>query len=317
MRDMSAARPYAVHGTSILARYRQINRPYVRAHMLQRKLGILIHIPTELPHRITGVEILNTESTQERLAGEAAFQDERMRNALEGKPEFRDKFYFVNRIANEKYESFLADLAGQRAVVVGSSDCGVTPLARRGVYAEGIDISSVSIEKLQKSIEEEGLQKFASARVMNAEDLSYDSRSIDIITCSGVLHHIDTDKALQSWARCIKTTGSVVMFEPLALHPLAAIFRWLTPSMRTPDEHPLRARDFAIMEKYYGRVERFDYGLFTPICAGLAVIPGLRWLAGKLLPVFEKLDSGTLKVLPFLRNFCWLTVVKLTAPKTP
>ena len=103
--------------------------------------------------------------------------------------------------------------------MVGSSDGGVTPLARRGVYVEGTDISPVSIEKLQKAIDREGLGEYASARIMNAENLTYPDASIDVITCSGVLHHVDTERALRSWARCLKPGGAVLMFEPLALHP--------------------------------------------------------------------------------------------------
>jgi SAM-dependent methyltransferase len=257
---------------------------------------------------------LSTESTQERLVSEAAFQDERMKHALEGKAEFRDKFYFINRAANEKYDSLHRNLQGKRVVVVGSSDCGVTPLARQGVYVEGTDISPVSIEKLQQSIAEEGLTQFGSARVMDAENLEYADASLDVVTCSGVLHHIDPEKALRSWARCIKPDGAVIMFEPLAFNPFAALFRVITPSMRTPDEHPLRERDFDIMRKYYKTVERYDYGLFTPVCAAFAVIPGLRWLADKSLGFFEGLDSVVLKVLPFVRNACWLTVVRLRDP---
>ena len=258
---------------------------------------------------------MGNENTQERLAKEAAFQDARMQHALQGEEEFRDKFYFVNRIANQKYEDLHQGLQGKRVVVVGSSDGGVTPLARQGVYVEGIDISPVSIDKLERSIRKEGLEKFASARVMDAENLAYEPGSLDIITCSGVLHHIDTERAMRSWASRIKRDGAVLMFEPLALHPLAALFRVLTPSMRTPDEHPLRGRDFALMHKYFDTVDRNDYGLFTPAVAAIAVIPGLHKLARAVLPFFEKLDSFTLKALPFLRNFCWLTVVKLTNPK--
>jgi SAM-dependent methyltransferase len=260
-----------------------------------------------------------TESGEklERLQSEASFQDQRMTLALQGQEEFRDKFYFINRRANRLYDSLHDTLKGKRVVVVGCSDCGVTPLARLGIHVEGIDVSSVSIEKLNRAIREEGLSEFASARVMDAENLEYADRSVDAITCSGVLHHLNSKAALESWSRKLRSDGQVIMFEPLALHPLAALFRILTPGMRTPDEHPLRGRDFKLMRENFGKVERHDYGLFTPIAAGLAVIPGMQWLARGVLPLLEGMDAVTLKVLPFLRNFCWLTVVRLTDPKTP
>jgi len=226
------------------------------------------------------------ENREERLAREAVFQDTRMANALVGKLEFRDKFYFINREAISAFAQLQQGLAGKRVVVVGCSDAGVTPLAREGVFVEGIDISSVSIQKLADSIKKEGLGQYASARVMDAESLEYPDASIDVISCAGVLHHLDTERALRSWARCLRSGGSAVLFEPLALHPVAATFRFLTPSMRSPDEHPLRERDFKIMRRFFSRIERRNYSLVTPVVAGIAVIPGCRRLADWLLPCF-------------------------------
>jgi len=255
------------------------------------------------------------QSNDQRLQNEARFQDSKMQRTLEGEQEFRDRFYFINKEAFAKYDSFLEGLAGRRVLVVGSSDGGVTPLARKKVFVEGIDISAVSIDKLNSAIVKEGLTEYASARVMNAEALEYPDASIDVISCSGVLHHLDTEKALRSWARCLKDDGSVVLFEPLALHPVAAVFRWLTPSLRTPDEHPLRSRDFELMRKYFLSSEVHYFGLTTVACAGIALIPGARTLAAKLLPAFEALDRWLMKFLPFTRHFCWLNVARLRLPK--
>ena len=234
--------------------------------------------------------------------------------AIHGQEEFRDRFYFVNRLAYQLYLDMHRGFTGKRVVVVGSSDVGVTPLAREGVYVEGIDISPVSVEKLSRSIDDEGLTEYASARVMDAHNLEYPDASVDCITCSGVLHHLETERALASWARCLKPDGVALLFEPLAFHPLAAMFRVVTPSMRTPDEHPLRPHDFRIMRKYFGSVQRTDFGLTTPVSAGLAMVPGLRALARKTLPAFEFVDSALLRILPSLGNFCWLTVIRLSEP---
>ena len=237
-----------------------------------------------------------------------------MLRANQGEEEFRDRFYFINAAALADYEDLLSGLAGRRVVVVGSSDGGVIPLARDGVRVEGIDISPVSIEKLRSAIEKQALTEYASARVMDAEALEYPDRSIDAISCSGVLHHLDTERALCSWARCLKDDGFVVLFEPLAFHPIAALFRVLTPSMRTPDEHPLRSRDFALMRKYFRSTDIRYYGLTTVCCAAISVIPGTTPLSRKLLPAFEAIDRALLKTLPFLRHICWLTVARLASP---
>jgi len=255
-----------------------------------------------------------TDPTDTRLRSEAKFQDERMLRAIQGEEEFRDRFYFINAAALEQYEDLLSGLARRRVVVVGSSDGGVIPLARDKVYVEGIDISAVSIDKLRAAIQKQGLTEYATARVMDAEALEYPDGSIDAISCSGVLHHLDTERALRSWARCLKDEGFVALFEPLAFHPVAALFRLLTPGMRTPDEHPLRSRDFALMRKYFRSADVRYYGLTTVCCAAISVIPGAARLSKKLLPVFEAIDRALLTALPFLRRFCWLTVARLSSP---
>jgi SAM-dependent methyltransferase len=255
-----------------------------------------------------------SDTTDSRLRSEAKFQDDRMLRAIQGEQEIRDRFYFINRAAYDDYLSLLRGLVGRRVVVVGCSDGGVTPLAREKAYVEGIDISPVSIEKLRAAIAKEGLSAYASARLMDAMAVEYPERSVDAISCSGVLHHLDTERALRSWASCLKDDGFVALFEPLAFHPLAALFRLVTPGMRTPDEHPLRPSDFALMRKYFARVDGRYYGLTTVCCAAIAVIPGASVLARKMLPAFESLDRILLKGLPFLRHLCWLTVVRLASP---
>lgn len=256
-----------------------------------------------------------SDTTHTRLKAEAQFQDERMRRALSGDQEIRDRFYFINVEAYNKWVSLLEGLGGRRVIVVGSSDGGVTPLARQKAFVEGIDISPVSIDALRQAIEKEGLSQFASARVMDAESLEYPPESIDAISCSGVLHHLDTERALRSWARCLKNDGYVALFEPLAFHPIAALFRLLTPNMRTSDEHPLRARDFRLMEKYFARVEPHFFGITTAACAAIAALPGCARIARSMLPRLESLDRKLLRTFPFLRGLCWLTVVRLGSPR--
>jgi SAM-dependent methyltransferase len=255
------------------------------------------------------------ESDSDRLAREARFQDERVNSAQRGEGELRDRFYFINREAYDKYLHLHQGLAGQRVVVVGSNDVGVTPLGRQQVYVDGIDISPIAVAELREAIEREGLSAYATARVMNAEALEYSDRSIDVVSCSGVLHHLDTERALQSWSRCLKSDGRVILFEPLAFHPVAAVFRWLTPKLRTPDEHPLRGRDFELMRRYFSVVEPSYFSLTTVLCVAVALLPGGSGFAEKMLGSFEAFDTWLLRKLPFLRHLCWVTVVHLKAPK--
>jgi SAM-dependent methyltransferase len=251
----------------------------------------------------------------DRLAREADFQDKRVARSLQGERELRDRFYFITEPAKREFDNLQFALEGKRVVVVGCGDGGVTPLARRGVCVEGIDISPLAIEKLNHAIAAEGLGQFASARVMNAEALEYPAGSLDAIACTGVLHHLDTETALRSWSQSLKPDGQVLLFEPLARHPLVALFRLITPSMRTADEHPLRGRDFRIMRQYFMSTERHDYGLLTPLAAAVALVPGLSGLARRIAGTLERLDNHILSAFPFMAAFCWMSVIVLRQPR--
>ena len=43
--------------------------------------------------------------------------------------------------------------------------------------------------------------------------------------------------------------------EPLAHNPFINLFRKMTPSLRTDDEHPLRMRDLKLFEEYFSKVD--------------------------------------------------------------
>lgn len=253
---------------------------------------------------------------QERLKAEAEFQNQRMRNIAEGHAEARDRFYYLADRAGRHYESLLQDVAGKSVVVVGCSAGGVTPLARRGAKKViGIDISDEAIEQLRRAIARENLQQIASAELMDAHNLSVADRSQDVICCTGVLHHLDVELAAASWARKLKSDGKVYMQEPMALNPAIALFRALTPSMRTKDEHPLLPRDIAILRKHFGRVEVHGYVLTSLLSLIWAYLPNVFSLRERSLAVLERLDDLLLKICPPLSYLCWTSVIVLADPR--
>lgn len=232
-----------------------------------------------------------------------------------GQKEQRDRFYYLTERAVADYWSYLTKVAGKSALVVGCSDGGVTPLARNGANVLGIDISDVAIDKLNIAIAKEGLQDRASARVMDAHNLSLADQSLDIICCSGVLHHLDTEGAARSWSKKLKPSGQVIMLEPMALNPLIALYRKLTPSMRTQDEHPLLPRDIRILQKYFGSVQVRGYVLTSLLSLIWTFLPNIWSMKERSQRVLEVVDDRLLKALPFLVYVCWTSVIVLGSPK--
>ena len=249
---------------------------------------------------------------QDRLRSEAEFQNRRV--LAEG-DEPRDKFYYLVVDAYADYSAAVGTLAGKDVLVVGCSEGGVTPLARMGARVVGVDISDAAIARLNNAIRREGLSELASVRVMNAEDLDFPAESFDAIICTGVLHHLDIERACRSWSRVLRSEGEVLMLEPLALNPAAALYRLMTPSMRTPDEHPLLPRDFRLMRQWFGRVDFNAYAFLTFVSLPFAYI-GNPWnLKERTRRLLAPVDRLLFRVLPPARHLGWTCFLRCGAPR--
>ncbi|MEZ6021214.1 MAG: hypothetical protein R3F17_14305 [Planctomycetota bacterium] len=101
------------------------------------------------------------------------------------------------------------------------------------------------------------------------------------------------------------------MMEPMAYNPLIAVYRAMTPSMRTDDEHPLVPKDIATMKRHFGKVSVRGYVLTSLAAATFSYIPGLSGLRRLVCTALEWLDRGLLAVIPPLRYLCWTSVITL------
>jgi len=253
------------------------------------------------------------DKLSKRLESEAEFQNQRTINAAEGKTELRSHFYYLADRAMEHYRALTLKLCvGKRVVVTGCSEGGVTPLAKVGAEAVyGIDIADEPIDILNAAIEREGLTDVASAFVGNAENIDLPEKSIDLVCCSGVLHHLDIPNAITSWKSILKDDGKVVMLEPMALNPLIFLFRLFTPSMRTSDEHPLVPGDIAFLRKHFKTVKVKGYVLTSLFSLVFIFHPGFM---RRVCRILEKVDDALLRVFPFLVYITWTSTIELSDP---
>ena len=80
-------------------------------------------------------------------------------------------------------------------------------LARHGAHVSAFDISDESARTARHALEEAGFGHRASVYVMDAENLAFADNTFDIIVCSGVLHHLDLERAYYELARVLKPGG--------------------------------------------------------------------------------------------------------------
>jgi SAM-dependent methyltransferase len=180
-------------------------------------------------------------------------------------------------------------------------------LAATARSVTGIDISDVAIEKGRARARQRGLAN-VRLEAMNAEAMDFPDASFDLVFGSGIIHHLDIDRAFAEIARVLRPGGRAVFVEPLGLNPLIEIYRRLTPNARTPDEHPLLRRDFRRFDAAFRTTSCRFYGLTT-----LAAVPFRRTAAkAPLFALTRAVDRG-LFALPAVKWWAWYSLMEAEA----
>ena len=186
------------------------------------------------------------------------------------------------------------------------------PLVGKAVSVVGIDISPVAIKQYRRRTEHRNL-KATAACVMNAEQLAFVDDSFDLICGVGILHHLDLAKAYRELSVVLHPEGTAIFLEPLGHNPLLNLYRSLTPTLRTADEHPLLIKDLEMARRYFGDVQaRFFY-----LTSLLGAPFGKRRVLKPLIKLLDGLDRVIFALFPFLRKYAWVVGMVMSRPKRP
>lgn len=177
--------------------------------------------------------------------------------------------------------------------------------ARAGAaLAMGMDISDVSIENCRRFAEDERLTntRFFQA---DAENTKLPDNSVDVITCSGMLHHLDLSYAFPELRRILKPGGKILCVESLEYNPAIKVYRMITPDMRTEYEkhHILGFSDLTFAKRFFTVGEiRFWHVV--------------GYAGAKLTPLRGALDllDRALEKLPGVRRMAWIFTFVLSKP---
>lgn len=247
------------------------------------------------------------ELISSRLQRESAFHDQAYTHA-----ELRStarKFYVVTNDSRSYYRSVLESLVkGKRILECGCGrGSGACELALFGAEVVGIDISPVAIDVAAGRARDEGLAAKASFQIMNLEELAFEDESFDLVCGTSILHHVDLERAYGEIARVLRVGGLALFREPLGHNPLFNLYRRRTPTLRTPDEHPLRRSDFELAERFFSQ-ENTQY---FSLCS-LATVPFRRTrLFQPLLRWSRALDDLLLHERSPLKSWAWIVVMSL------
>lgn len=250
--------------------------------------------------------------SSDRLEREREFHD---KTFGEGGRRSASPFYAIEAPSRGFYEEFLSQRAEGREVL--EYGCGPGSLAYflagRGARVTGIDISPVAIEQSRAKAVDAGVADRTRFEVMNAEDLDLAPGSFDLVCGTGILHHLDLQRAFGQLAKVLKPEGEAVFIEPLGHNPVINLYRRRTPALRTEDEHPLLSDDLHAADEYFNRA-RFHYFHLTTL---LAVPARGRPRFGGLVKALAHVDKAVFRRMPAARKHAWMVGMVLAQPRSP
>lgn len=230
----------------------------------------------------------------------------------EGGRESAARFYTIFSQTEARFREQVQERAkGGRVLEIG---CGLAALAfDLSPVAEavlGIDISPVAVDRSRQRAQGLGLTN-TRFETMDAERLEVPDGSVDLVFATGVLHHLDIERAGAELARVLSPRGSALFLEPMGHNPVINAYRDRTPQMRTPDEHPLLRSDFVLLSRWFERVDTRFQHLST-----LAAVPlRSRRSHARVVAALHKVDDALFRLVPPLRHHAWYVELDLSGPR--
>lgn len=254
----------------------------------------------------------NIDESTSRIEREQEFHDQRF-----SEPDVRrttvSKYYAITKSMFKDFESILFKESSHMRIL--EYGCGTGSYIFRISKCNpksciGIDISPVAISQAQSRAVEENISEKLEFKVMNAENLTFPNNSMDLIFGSGILHHLDIEKAVSSISRVLDVSGTAVFIEPLGHNPLINRYRDATPDIRSEDEHPLLMNDIEQLYSCFSNVD-IEYYYLSSLAASFFV--GTPFF-NSALRFFEYCDKLLFKFPLFQKN-AWFALIKVSHPK--
>ncbi len=206
----------------------------------------------------------------------------------------------------------LYDPAGKDVLDYG---CGVGTLslellARGARHVTGFDIADGQVAEATQRAEAAGVSDRVDFLVDDAHATTFPDDSFDLVVGVAILHHLDLEVALREIRRVLRPGGRAVFLEPLWHNPLLRLGRRLTPSARTPDEHPLTEQDWELCHSIFPDFEHVEREFLTiPLMPANLVLPS--GAQERLAEHVTRADRWVLERYPSTRKYARITLLIL------
>jgi ubiquinone/menaquinone biosynthesis C-methylase UbiE len=259
---------------------------------------------------------------------EEHFHDKWARTTSVGKIDVLSQFEGVTSPEYKEVITSLGNIKGKKILNLGSGlGEEAVYLALKEAKVTAIDISTHMLIATRKLAKKYKVEKKISYRVMDAEKLKFKKNTFDAIVGCNILHHVNIRKTIKEARRVLKPKGVAVFSEPLVYNPIINVYRIIADKVRTDHEHPLDYSDLNTIRKTFPNVKHKEFQLFTLLLFVYfyfikKVHPNKERYWKKIITeaykykyffkFFYFIDMIVLKILPFLKRYCWVTVIRVT-----
>lgn len=240
----------------------------------------------------------------DRLDREREFHNERF---TEETRTAQGKYYWAVEHAYNRYQRLIQEMSEDADIFELGCAKGENVFANPVNFrsASGVDISDVAV----KIGNDQALALGAdNIRFLfgDAENIDVPSETIDLVYGSGIIHHLNVNKAAKECYRLLRPGGRAVFWEPLGHNPAINLYRHFTPNARTEDEHPLLKSDVVILASIFANVSLEFFGLTTLASVPFRNAPSLRWTRDMGIAI-----DRFLLAMPVVRWMSWFVIIKL------
>lgn len=225
------------------------------------------------------------------------------------------KYYSTNSDSLNYIKNWINDNANGKVFLDYACGNGGNAIraAKAGALASiGIDLSMDSLKNAASIAENESVGDRTYFIQTDCENTELPANSIDVMICSGMLHHLNLNIAFPEMRRILKPGGKCLVVEALKYNPIIKLYRKITPQLRTEYEsrHILGLKEVELAKRYFD-VEHLKYWHLFSV---LAVLFRKHGRFNQVLRTLNNIDDVVLRYRP-LCYLAWQFTFELHKPR--
>jgi ubiquinone/menaquinone biosynthesis C-methylase UbiE len=149
----------------------------------------------------------------------------------------------------------------------------------------------------------------------SAEALPFKESSMDLVLCRSMLQYVNNKTAIAEMLRVCMSQAKVYVIANLSSNPIITLYRkFRTEKDLQPNMLPrqyLSYRNIQELQKNGTCTYHREYHLISPLLYPLVANKYLRIAGRVVLDLFTLVENALLWIFPFLRRWCWYSLIEL------